>query len=80
MTTEQAKTLSENAITRLMEALERGQSDALKTYLSAMSRFHKYSWGNCLLSIANDPMPRTWRASTLGSGSAVLSARVRRVS
>lgn len=49
MTTEQAKTLSEKAITRLMEALERGQSDALRTYLKAMSRFHKYSWGNCLL-------------------------------
>src|ERR1700687_4136585 len=49
MTTEQAKTLSETAIKRLMDALERGQSDTLKTYLSVMSRFHKYSWGNCLL-------------------------------
>jgi antirestriction protein ArdC len=49
MTTEQAKTLSETAISRLMEALERGHSDALKTYLSAMSRFHRYSWGNVLL-------------------------------
>ena len=33
MTTEQAKTLSESAIARLMDALERGQSEALKTYL-----------------------------------------------
>jgi len=31
-----------------MDELERGQSEALKTYLSVMSRFHKYSWGNCL--------------------------------
>ena len=35
MTTEQAKALSEAAITRLMDALERGRSDALKTYASA---------------------------------------------
>jgi antirestriction protein ArdC len=55
MTTEQAKALSETAITRLMDALERGQSDALKTYLSVMSRFHKYSWGNCLLIYSQRP-------------------------
>jgi hypothetical protein len=55
MTTEQAKALSETAITRLMDALECGQSDALKTYLSVMSRFHKYSWGNCLLIYSQRP-------------------------
>ncbi len=49
MTTEQAKKLSEDALTRLMQALDQGQSDALATYLATMSRFHKYSWGNCLL-------------------------------
>jgi antirestriction protein ArdC len=49
MTTEQTKSLSENAISQLMEALERGQSEALKTYLRVMSRFHRYSWGNSLL-------------------------------
>jgi antirestriction protein ArdC len=49
MTTDQAKTLTESAVVRLMETLERGQSEALKTYLRVMSRFHKYSWGNCLL-------------------------------
>jgi len=55
MTTDQAKVLSENSLARLMEALERGQSDALKTYLSVMSRFHKYSWGNCLLIYSQRP-------------------------
>jgi antirestriction protein ArdC len=55
MTTEQAKQLSETAITRLMDALERGQSEALKAYLSVMSRFHKYSWGNCLLIYSQRP-------------------------
>ena len=49
MTSEQAKQLSDDAITRLVEALEAGQSDALKAYLAVMSRFHQYSWGNCLL-------------------------------
>jgi hypothetical protein len=49
MTTDQAKKLSEDAIARLLAALERGQSDALKTYLQVMSRFHRYSWGNVLL-------------------------------
>lgn len=43
MTTEQAKTLSETAVSRLMDALETGQSDALTEYLRMMSRFHKYS-------------------------------------
>lgn len=55
MTAEQAKTLSETALFRLMEALDRGQSDALKTYLSLLSRFHKYSWGNCLLICSQRP-------------------------
>jgi len=55
MTTEQAKTLSESAICRLMEALERGESEALKAYLNVLSRFHKYSWGNCLLIYSQRP-------------------------
>jgi hypothetical protein len=49
MTIDQAKKLSEDAISRLLDALERGQSDALKTYLQVMSRFYRYSWGNVLL-------------------------------
>ena len=55
MNTEQAKQLSEEALNRLMAALEQGQSDALKTYLRVMSRFHKYSWGNCLLIASQRP-------------------------
>jgi antirestriction protein ArdC len=55
MTTEQAKQLSEAAIARLMEALERGQSDALKNYLAVMSRFHRYSWGNIMLIYSQRP-------------------------
>ena len=55
MTTEQAKTLSETAISRLMDALERGESEALKLYLAMMSRFHRYSWGNILLIYSQRP-------------------------
>jgi hypothetical protein len=32
----------------LIEQLEAGQSDALTNYLTAMSRFHNYSFGNVL--------------------------------
>ncbi len=49
MTSEQAKKPSDDAITRLVEALERGQSDSLTAYLVVMPRFHQYSWGNSLL-------------------------------
>src|ERR1700733_6584442 len=55
MTTEQAKQLSESAISKLMDALERGQSEALKLYLAMMSRFHRYSWGNILLIYSQRP-------------------------
>lgn len=55
MNTDQAKTLSENALTRLMDALEHGQSEVLKLYLAVMSRFHRYSWGNILLIYCQRP-------------------------
>jgi hypothetical protein len=32
----------------LIEQLEAGKSDALTNYLTAMSRFHRYSFGNVL--------------------------------
>jgi antirestriction protein ArdC len=55
MTTEEAKQLSENALNRLMAALEQGQSAALKQFLAVMSRFRKYSWTNCLLICTQFP-------------------------
>ena len=55
MNTDQAKKLSEDALTRLMEALERGHSETLKHYLATMSRFHRYSWGNCLMIHSQRP-------------------------
>ncbi|GAF71170.1 unnamed protein product, partial [marine sediment metagenome] len=44
-----AKALVQSALDTLCEALKAGKSDALKTYLKAMSRFRKYSLGNILL-------------------------------
>ena len=55
MTSDQAKTLSDDAVSRLMKDLDAGQSDALKRYLSVMSRFHRYSWGNSLLIYSQRP-------------------------
>ena len=55
MTTEHAKQLSEVALNLLMAALERGQSEALKQYLSVMSRFRNYSWTNVLLIYSQFP-------------------------
>jgi antirestriction factor ArdC-like protein len=49
MKIEQAKQLTEQALDELIQALEAGKSEALKTFLATMSRFHKYSWGNLLL-------------------------------
>jgi antirestriction protein ArdC len=55
MNTDQAKQLAENALNALIEALERGRSEALRNYLAAMGRFHKYSFGNCLLIASQKP-------------------------
>ena len=49
MKIEQAKQLTDQALDQLIQALEAGKSDPLKTYLATMSRFYKYSWGNLLL-------------------------------
>jgi len=55
MKIEQAKQLTEQALDQLIHALEAGKSEALKTYLATMSRFHKYSWGNLLLIAFQSP-------------------------
>ncbi|MBN9617262.1 MAG: DUF1738 domain-containing protein [Acidobacteriales bacterium 59-55] len=57
-------------IQSLIRQLEAGQSDALTTYLSAMSRFHSYSFGN-ILEIARQKPDATkvagfWKWKELG--------------
>lgn len=46
---ERAQQLTDKAITGLVEALARGESKTLRTYLSTMAKFHRYSWHNCIL-------------------------------
>src|SRR5688500_11116107 len=52
---EQTKNLVETALDKLGAALESGASDTLLNYLAVMARFHRYSWGNCLLIATQRP-------------------------
>jgi antirestriction protein ArdC len=63
----QAQRVIDEALEQLATALANGQSEALKTYLSAMARFSAYSIGNLLLILAQRPEAtriagyRTWQ-------------------
>lgn len=70
MKADQARTVIDQAVQQLIDAIERGSSDALTRYIAAMSRFHRYSFGNLMLILAQKPDAaqvagfRTWK--TLG--------------
>jgi antirestriction protein ArdC len=49
MKTEQVKEVTNKALEQLITALEQGQSATLTCYLSAMARFHRYSFNNVML-------------------------------
>ena len=55
MPEEKAQRIAEEALKRLTEELQTGRSDALKAYLSAMGRFHRYSWNNVILINSQRP-------------------------
>jgi hypothetical protein len=55
MADDKVRKLAEEALNRLSADLEAGKSESLKNYLAAMSRFHRYSWGNVLLISAQRP-------------------------
>ncbi len=67
MKAEQAKKLADDALTKLATELERGPSDTMKNFLAAMSRFHRYSFGNIMLITLQRPDAthvagfRTWK-------------------
>ncbi len=46
---ERIQQLTDAALQQLSDALAAGQSEALKRYLTAMAKFHRYSFGNQLL-------------------------------
>lgn len=52
MEKEQAKKAIDEAVEQLAAALERGKSETLIAYLAAVSRFHRYSFGNILLILS----------------------------
>jgi antirestriction protein ArdC len=55
MNVDQARQVAGKAIEQLSRALESGQSGALKQYLGAMARFHRYSWHNVMLIATQKP-------------------------
>ena len=55
MKAEQAKKMADEALANLATALEQGQSDAMKTFLAAVGRFHRYSFGNIMLIASQKP-------------------------
>jgi antirestriction protein ArdC len=67
MKTEDARALAESALDILAAQLESGQSAALRDYLTAMARFHRYSISNVLLIQSQRPAATqvagfaTWR-------------------
>jgi antirestriction protein ArdC len=55
MKVEQAKQIASKAIDELSQALERGHSETLRSYLAAMARFHRYSLHNLILIVSQRP-------------------------
>src|SRR6266852_1056638 len=55
MADDKVRKIAEEALDRLAAELEAGKSEALKNYLAAMGRFHRYSWGNTLLIYSQRP-------------------------
>lgn len=63
---EQAKKLADAGLEQLTAALKQGKSESLTAYLAMLARFHRYSWGNVMLILSQNPEAkrvagfRTW--------------------
>jgi hypothetical protein len=68
MKLEEIKNKTNEAVSYLVAALESGESEVLTQYLSAMARFHHYSFGNIMLIARQKPQAtnvagiRTWNS------------------
>jgi hypothetical protein len=68
MKLEEIKNKTNEAVSYLVEALEKAQSEMLTEYLNAMARFHQYSFGNIMLIARQRPTAtrvagiRTWNS------------------
>lgn len=82
--------IAEQLFAQLVESLERGDSAPLTAYLSALQRFHRYSFSNIMLILSQCPAAtrvagfHTWRSLNRyvrrgEKGIAILAPLVRRV-
>jgi len=55
MNRDEALKQSDEALNDLAEALKQGKSESLVRYLDMLSRFHRYSFGNCMLIALQRP-------------------------
>jgi len=55
MKREDAMQMSDDALKELAESLKQGHSEQLVQYLTTMSRFHRYSFGNCMMIAMQKP-------------------------
>jgi hypothetical protein len=55
MDRDEALKTSDEALKSLSESLKAGKSDQLLNYLDALSRFHQYSFCNCMLIFMQKP-------------------------
>ncbi len=55
MNREEALKASDDALKELAQTLKEGKSETLVKYLDTMSRFHRYSFGNCILIAMQKP-------------------------
>ena len=55
MNQQEARATVDRAIDTLAQQLDSGRSQAMTAYLTAMARFHRYSWGNQILIYTQDP-------------------------
>src|SRR5579859_2274954 len=65
MKAEEIKNKTNEAVAYLVEALQSGQSEVLSEYLTAMARFHNYSFGN-IVAIARQ-RPTATRVGGFGT-------------
>lgn len=68
MDADNIRRLTDEALEQLGEALAQGRSEGLERLLAAMAKFHRYSWSNVLLILAQRPDAtrvagfRTWKS------------------
>jgi hypothetical protein len=67
MNIDEAREVTSKALEHLSRSLAQGESEALRNYLAAMGKFHRYSASNVLLIITQRPDAtrvagyQTWR-------------------